>query len=510
MSEPVRCAMEQRLGHDFSRVRVHTDAAAVSAARELGAAAFTSGADIAFASGYYAPGSHAGQQLLAHELAHVVQHERASIIEARVSRPGEASELAAGAAAHGQGRAAQTGGTVAAVQCQPLATAPPPAAGSGGGAAASLVPRSEVVAALTTWLYKVQGEQGGQTLHLTPLVRNAVLRLAGTDLSSSMRLQGWLNGAALPGDAAEFARAVGERLPDTLPRSQVDFLGTAAAKEATDTRPTNASEAIGQTVVDSKVRGLIKALPLIPEDWKDKIVKAAQSAVTDGILAVLDQVLGASPLDSKGQGAIHSLVEGLMKQKAGGTMDRQQDGAGSPYARALPPSLAPPPLPGLKIPGEHILMSPRIPWDFPAAKAPPKPDLPKAPSASEAQSVADVIAAIPDDSLIPAEARGKSDADNFGSAQELARGVARLLDQAQQAKRFSVDLTISMSYAKVADLRDIFDRIEDIVKKVAAALPHHASQVGQVIVSPALPSDKAEDSGKFKLPMRRIVHLNGN
>ncbi len=67
-----RAFMESRFGHDFSRVRVHTDAAAAASAKILNARAYTFGRDIVFASGEYAP-TPAGVQLLAHELAHVVQ-----------------------------------------------------------------------------------------------------------------------------------------------------------------------------------------------------------------------------------------------------------------------------------------------------------------------------------------------------------------------------------------------------------------------------------------------------
>jgi len=62
-----------RFGHDFSRVRVHTDARAATVARSLDALAFTVGDDIAFAPGQYRPGSDEGRALLAHELTHTIQ-----------------------------------------------------------------------------------------------------------------------------------------------------------------------------------------------------------------------------------------------------------------------------------------------------------------------------------------------------------------------------------------------------------------------------------------------------
>jgi outer membrane protein OmpA-like peptidoglycan-associated protein len=65
--------MEARFGHDFSRVRVHTDPTAARSARAVHALAYTVGSDIAFDAGRYAPDTGAGRRLLAHELAHVVQ-----------------------------------------------------------------------------------------------------------------------------------------------------------------------------------------------------------------------------------------------------------------------------------------------------------------------------------------------------------------------------------------------------------------------------------------------------
>jgi hypothetical protein len=72
-----RSAMEQRFGHDFSMVRVHSDTAAEISARDLNAYAYTVGHDIVFAAGQFAPGTHAGQRLIAHELTHVIQQQAA-------------------------------------------------------------------------------------------------------------------------------------------------------------------------------------------------------------------------------------------------------------------------------------------------------------------------------------------------------------------------------------------------------------------------------------------------
>lgn len=71
-----RLLFSQRLGHDFSRVRVHKDAEGAELAEQAGARAVTFGEDIFFAEGEYDPASEEGRELLAHELAHVAQQEQ--------------------------------------------------------------------------------------------------------------------------------------------------------------------------------------------------------------------------------------------------------------------------------------------------------------------------------------------------------------------------------------------------------------------------------------------------
>jgi hypothetical protein len=66
-----------RFGQDFTGVRVHADARAADSARALNARAYTVGRDVVFAPGQYQPATTSGRQLIAHELAHVVQQSSA-------------------------------------------------------------------------------------------------------------------------------------------------------------------------------------------------------------------------------------------------------------------------------------------------------------------------------------------------------------------------------------------------------------------------------------------------
>lgn len=73
MAAGVRGPFEQVFGADFSGVLIHSDARADQLSRSIQAKAFTTGRDIFFSRGAYDPGSLEGRELLAHELAHVVQ-----------------------------------------------------------------------------------------------------------------------------------------------------------------------------------------------------------------------------------------------------------------------------------------------------------------------------------------------------------------------------------------------------------------------------------------------------
>lgn len=74
---------EPRFGHDFSKVRVHTDARAAESARMVSARAYTVGRDVVFADGQYDPDAEHGRRLLAHELTHVLQQSEAGSAELR-------------------------------------------------------------------------------------------------------------------------------------------------------------------------------------------------------------------------------------------------------------------------------------------------------------------------------------------------------------------------------------------------------------------------------------------
>ena len=78
MAKNIRHPMEQAFGTDFSGVKVHTDGQSDQLNRSIQARAFTTGQDVFFRQGEYNPGSRGGQELLAHELTHVVQQNKSA------------------------------------------------------------------------------------------------------------------------------------------------------------------------------------------------------------------------------------------------------------------------------------------------------------------------------------------------------------------------------------------------------------------------------------------------
>lgn len=79
LPDGVRTKMEGAFGADFSGVRLHTGPETDSLNESMSARAFTTGQDIFVRKSDYSPGSAAGQELLAHELTHVVQQNGSAV-----------------------------------------------------------------------------------------------------------------------------------------------------------------------------------------------------------------------------------------------------------------------------------------------------------------------------------------------------------------------------------------------------------------------------------------------
>jgi hypothetical protein len=75
LDKGTRRFMESRFGTELGHVQLHTNSEAARSAKDLGADAYTTGRDIYFAQGKYAPSTAEGRGLLGHEIAHVIQQQ---------------------------------------------------------------------------------------------------------------------------------------------------------------------------------------------------------------------------------------------------------------------------------------------------------------------------------------------------------------------------------------------------------------------------------------------------
>lgn len=94
--------MEQRFGHDFSKVRVHADVAAKQSAQAISARAYTVGRDIVSGVGRLTTDTVQGRNLLAHELTHVIQQGETehATDNLTLTEPGDVAEQEADRAAN--------------------------------------------------------------------------------------------------------------------------------------------------------------------------------------------------------------------------------------------------------------------------------------------------------------------------------------------------------------------------------------------------------------------------
>ena len=99
LPEAVRQKLESVFAKDLSAVRIHSNGSAAQAAMSVNAKAFAVGNDIVFGSGEFKPGTYAGNELLGHEITHVVQHLEgrtgkgsASVNGVSVTTPGDGVE----------------------------------------------------------------------------------------------------------------------------------------------------------------------------------------------------------------------------------------------------------------------------------------------------------------------------------------------------------------------------------------------------------------------------------
>jgi hypothetical protein len=423
-----RGEMERSFGVDFKGVRIHDDVEAQAKADQLDARAYTQGDDIYLGSAPFDSQSPAGHALLAHELAHVVQQRQAANVESdRVSTPNDAFEnaadQAAGLALSGQPTNVQTGGTPPGVQRQPRE----------GQSDLQEVVRDE----LEAFLRRALAAQGGKTVTITKEVRDAIVSLFESDPVRQKGIELLLSQAGLPGDPGDLAAAIARQLPDRISRAQIERLRSARV------------EARGPTSTFGKFRQRIeRTAPGSAQREEEEA--AARRAKGESEPRVRINATGATD---------------PTQQTAQQRIDEQERIRRATQGEKQPTVIGP------------ITFDP-----FRAIKI-LRGDKPKPAPQTQARAfdeVQDTINSISDTALIPAEARGTPQADDFDDAQQVARILAQLFDVAQQDGREVIDLRLADEYNRVKDPATIIAEVKRISFAVRKALPHHASHVRMV------------------------------
>ena len=433
--------MESRFGSNFSQVRLYNDSLTSWGLDEIGArGAATRGEAVHLAADTRLE-SLDGKKVLAHELAHIEQQRRG--MTGQVT-PGasESLEGAADRAARQSSHQATLGTTVTgaapAVQFQ---FRQPDAVG-----------RPEVIQELTRFLRQVHRAQGGRTLQITQQVRSALQMLAmartpggqapnpGTVLSMDLFLS---QPALVPRDPARLARRAAGMLPSPFSRRALQRLRRMTLTEAESQTPL---ERVGALIAGSAAGS--------PEAQEE--AEAARVASGE---AEPGPRISRPPVRDPG------VPDAIERSDELASIDRAIRGEEEP-TEIGPGSV-------------DVLRIGRILGGLGAAiEGPQRPG----PEARSYASVERIITAISREALIPAGVRGTGRAGSFADAQLMARDFARRLDLAQQRNQGTVQIRLGANYRGVRDRGAVLGEVERIVRRIAAAMPHRASNVDRVLV----------------------------
>ncbi|QNH18830.1 hypothetical protein HEP74_04006 [Xanthomonas sp. SS] len=266
--------MEQAFGADFASVRVHTGTQANDLAHSLGAKAVTSDEDIAFSAGRYQPDSPRGRNLLAHELAHVVQQRqggasdrsesRARSAVQAISAGGSVAPRSLGGAESGalhcdpddERKPAETSPSATAFKMPPLHLIPPlqlrplspPATAAGAGS-------SDAAAS-----FRMPPLQLTPPLQLSPMLPAATGTGTGTDTTAPMYDWRAMRSLLPPEQKAEGPQPLPSyRLPSPFTRPAADAAGTnsidwLAMRKPFDIRGLTLTQRDGDTITEEAKR----------------------------------------------------------------------------------------------------------------------------------------------------------------------------------------------------------------------------------------------------------------
>lgn len=418
----MRAAMEAAFGSDFSNVRIHDDEQARAHATAMNANAFTHGEEIFIGTGPTSP------QLIAHELAHVVQQRQAAEIKNEVNRPGDHFERAADQMAQqvlsGGKATASQGGTAPAIQRSPR----------------DEQVYEEVVAALEAYLRRALQAQGGRSLRVTDEVRTAVRTLFMGDAGGMLKIDAWLDGKTTIADPAAFAREVASRLPANFDRARLQNLNRMVAGPD---QPGSVLGRLGEAWTRSAAGG--------PESEEEKeseaVARGSQKGPTTRISARETRAPGVPTAEQRAQ----------QLEQIGHVVRGEEQ----------PFKIGPVPIDVTRIvrvlgQGRDILHGPRT-------------SKPAAPEPRTNPNLESVLKKLDPKSLIPASARNKSNEGNFAESDEFARSLAAQLDVALQQGLESIRIDME-AYKGVKDVA-VIQEINRIIQLIRETFPDQARKV---------------------------------
>jgi hypothetical protein len=448
-----RALMESRFGDDFGDVRIHTDALAARSAAALSAHAYTIGRDVVIGGGMYAPGTRAGDRLLAHELTHVVQ-QRGEPESLQRKPSGTASEA-------WQPRPEPAGGDCAAIS----------------GDAYELQPRGLTTVLAETrpdperWFRRLEPERrGALTAVYNRLCRFGLWEhvLAVVDvIAGEPPLE--ILGAAfdVPGatPSVRFTSRGADALFDSLMRNPRFCRATGAG----------ASQHPGQATFREVSSSDSLHVSIGPGDSFDAHIDRNSPVSQPG--PVCSNAPTPEALRHIGRELIPPLVRGLHGPAGVEVFPEQLAKPG-----VLPEDTGPPLIVGVTARGPRRAEE----------KAPPKAAEAEEPATLDpkvAEQIAKAVAAqVGPDALASAKARsGQDSGDPVGSYAdpgEVALSLARHLDWAQRQGIGAVELVLGPQYAKVpdSDVAAIAAEIGRIARIVRALLPGQAARVSALRV----------------------------
>jgi hypothetical protein len=416
-----RLQMERSLGANFSGVRVHDDASAKASAAEIDAEAFTHGEEITLGANAPSPADRDGKELLAHELVHVAQQQRATTLSNEISSPGDESEREASYSSQQamRGEAA----TVSAVASAPGVQRQVDVVKK--QVQANTASRKEVEQAVLEFLQRAQAAQGGAGLQLTSPVKAGLQMLAQADDPSHQ-------GGA---DRGKAGRAIA--------------IDAVVSSHTGDVALANVARRVAQVLPDPFDQAALEKL----KTW---------SVTESGGSAVERLAERAKRSFAKPEPSPRDPQQVPPEKRLEDEMDKARAVRGAPKPKEY----------GVSVDVLGIIR-------FAQGDKKPKTGKPQ-PEAKSYPAVEQAISKIAPDVLIPAEAKGTEQADNFADAREVAADLAGKLDIAQQRGDNQIELRLPATYSQAKDEEAIIAALVAITRAIRDALPHHAAAVKYV------------------------------